>query len=263
MVMWISLPASSAFASPKRSAIATAFCAGAKSSGNRTSFRRSKGGAGGKRNPHNHASKISLDFFSELGQERALPLERESNAPILCGLGHRQGDGTRRAVVAPFVDDFITDANFFGRSRGAVQRHFRTLPPRLKRILLDAALHRYGAIRNLTRIVDAQNLTFLVGEGVSVVLIERTPAITARRSGGKIDAQFERPVRLLTGVLHNRLHGHNGAGANIERHFIHTRMQVNFVFVGVLLRVSIVVPFSGRQENSVGVGSFRHYGRHK
>src|SRR6266550_4476898 len=156
--------------------------AGAKSSGNRTSFRRSKGGAGGKRNPHNHASKISLDFFSELGQERALPLERESNAPILCGLGHRQGDGTRRAVVAPFVDDFITDANFFGRSRGAVQRHFRTLPPRLKRILLDAALHRYGAIRNLTRIVDAQNLTFLVGEGVSVVLIERTPAITARRS---------------------------------------------------------------------------------
>src|SRR2546421_617530 len=109
----------------------------------------------------------------------------------------------RQAVVAPFVDEFIPDANFFGRSRGAVQRHLRGLPPGLKGILLDGACHRHGVLRNLTRIVDAQNLTPLISEGVAVVLIERAPTITARRAGRKIDAQFERPIWLLARVLHD------------------------------------------------------------
>src|SRR2546430_8995044 len=43
---------------------------------------------------------------------------------------------------SPLVDEFIPDANFFGRSRGAVQRHLRGLPPGLKGILLDGACHR-------------------------------------------------------------------------------------------------------------------------
>src|ERR1700687_4565230 len=98
----------------------------------------------------------------------------------------------RQAVVAPIVDDFIPDANFFRRSRRAVQRHFRALPPRLKRVLLRAARHRYGAIGNLARIADAQNLTLLVRKRVTVLLIERSAAIIAGRAGGEIDAELAR-----------------------------------------------------------------------
>ena len=80
------------------------------------------------------------------------------------------------AVVAPFVDDLVADADFLGRGRGAKQSHVRTLPPGLVRIFLDAARHCNRAIRDLARIVDAQKLALLVRKRVAVVLIECSPA---------------------------------------------------------------------------------------
>src|SRR5712692_10844998 len=98
------------------------------------------------------------------------------------------------AIVAPFVNDIIAKANFSRSSRSAEYGNFNALPPGLKCFLLDDARHRQGTIRNLARIIDAQNLTPLIGERVPVILIKCSAAIAARCAVGQIDAQFERPV---------------------------------------------------------------------
>src|SRR5260370_7934401 len=97
----------------------------------------------------------------------------------------------------------------------------------------------------MKRKVDVKNLKVRVSKGMAVILIKRSGEIIARRGTGKIDAQFERTVRLLTGVLHNRLHRYDGAGAYVERHFIQTRMKVDLGFTGVFLRRPVVEPFAG------------------
>src|SRR5713226_10513471 len=96
---------------------------------------------------------------------RTQSLKREANAPIPRGVGHCQGDGMSAAIVAPFVNDIIAKANFSRSSRSAEYGNFNALPPGLKCFLLDDARHRHGTIRSLARIIDAQNLTPLIGEG--------------------------------------------------------------------------------------------------
>src|SRR5882762_3414363 len=135
-----------------------------------------------------------------------------------------------QAVVAPFVDNFVPDANFFRRRRRPVQRHFLALPPRLKTILLRAARHLYGSIGNLARIADAQSRALLVRKRVTIILIERSAAIIAGRAGGKIDTQRERPIGFFTGALHQWLHWHNSSGAHVKRHLVEPRAQAKLFF---------------------------------
>src|SRR5260370_16791171 len=136
----------------------------------------------------------------------------------------------RETIVAPFVDDLVSDANFFRRRRGTVQRHFRALPPRLKRILLRAARHRYGAIGKLARIADAQNLALLVRKRVTVILIKCSAAIVAGSAGGKIDTQLERPIRFFTRVLHQWLHRPNTSRAPLKLHLLEPPPPTNLFF---------------------------------
>src|SRR5437773_2611386 len=105
-------------------------------------------------------------------------LERQANTPVLCGVRYGERNGVGEAVIAPFAGNLFANANFFWLGGGAEQLYFRALPPRLICILFDVACHGHRANRNLAGIVDAQNLAFLVGERMPVVLIECTSAIS-------------------------------------------------------------------------------------
>src|SRR6267154_678880 len=162
----------------------------------------------------------------------------------------------RAGVVVPCVDGVGAYANFL-RFRADADDGYRCVaPPRVKRAAGGAAGDRYRIRRDFAGIIHLEEFAFLVPESVAVVFIERAATVVAG-----VNAQLERPGGLLAGALRHRLHGNNGAGANVEGHFVERGMQGDLVCAGEFLRSPIVVPFAGRELHFLGVDHFTDYRR--
>src|SRR5579864_313996 len=60
----------------------------------------------------------------------------------------------------------------------------------------------------------------LIGEAMTVIEIDRSPAV-----GSRIDAQLQRPPWSLFGVLNQWLHWQDASSAHVDRHRIELRMH--------------------------------------
>src|ERR1700719_5423408 len=121
----------------------------------------------------------------------------------------------RAGIVVPRLDGVITDANFFGFGADAEDGHGCVAPPRVKGTVRGGTVDRDGTRRDLAGITYTEKFTFLVGECVAVVFVEGPATVFAG-----VDAQLQRACGLLASVLRHRLHGKNGASANVEWHFV-------------------------------------------
>src|SRR5216683_747828 len=98
--------------------------------------------------------------------------QRELQGPVVSGFRHGERDGMRAGVVMPCLNGVVADADFFGFHVDAVDGYAGAAPPRVKRTVRGAAGDGDGGGRDVAGIVHAVKLTFLVGEGVTVVFVE-------------------------------------------------------------------------------------------
>src|SRR6266436_8970932 len=123
-----------------------------------------------------HCPRNRFRFFRSTRWILRKLLWREPDSPILHGIRNGESDGVRLRVIAPFMRDFVADADFFGNGRDTDESELCGVPPGLIRTLLNIAGETDGAGRDLAGIVDSQDLALLVGKGVPVIFVKRAAA---------------------------------------------------------------------------------------